>query len=113
MRHISSRHPTRRLSRWMSGAPVSRAPHRSRRSRHFIHRLLALGLGAGLATLAAAPEAVAQDVSLRVGDKAPMFPNPLPSTAGESAGAVKLDLQAALGKKNIVLAFYVADWTGG
>ncbi len=42
-----------------------------------------------------------------------MFPNPLPSTAGESAGAAKLDLQAALGKKNIVLAFYVADWTGG
>ena len=56
---------------------------------------------------------MAQDVSLRVGDKAPMFPNPLPSTAGESAGAVKLDLSAALGKKNIVLAFYVADWTGG
>lgn len=94
MQQITSRQPPRRLSRWLAGA-------------------LALGLGAGLAAVAGTPEAVAQDVSLRVGDKAPMFPNPLPSTAGESAGAAKLDLQAALGKKNIVLAFYVADWTGG
>ncbi len=55
----------------------------------------------------------AQTMQLKVGDKAPMFPNPLPSTAGESAGAVSLDLGDALGRKNIVLAFYVADWTGG
>ncbi len=75
--------------------------------------LLALGLAAGLTVVAGTPEAVAQDVSLRVGDKAPMFPNALPSTAGESAGAEMLDLSAALGQKNIVLAFYVADWTGG
>ena len=75
--------------------------------------VLALGLAAGLAAVAGTPDAVAQDVSLRVGDKAPMFPNPLPSSAGESPGATKLDLSAALGKKNIVLAFYVADWTGG
>lgn len=75
--------------------------------------VVAVGLGLSLAAFAGTPEAVAQDVSLRVGDRAPMFPNPLPSTAGESAGAVKLDLTAALGKKNIVLAFYVADWTGG
>jgi hypothetical protein len=74
---------------------------------------LAVGLVAGLAVTAGAPDAVSQDVSLRVGDKAPMFPNPLPSSAGESAGAEKLDLTAALGRKNIVLAFYVADWTGG
>lgn len=74
---------------------------------------LALALAVGLASLAGTPEAAAQDVSLRVGDKAPMFPNPLPSSAGESAGAVKLDLSSVLGKKNIVLAFYVADWTGG
>ena len=80
-------------------------------ARHF--GLLALGLAAGLTVVAGTPEAVAQDVSLRVGDKAPMFPNPLPSTAGESAGAEVLDLSAALGRKNIVLAFYVADWTGG
>lgn len=75
--------------------------------------LVALGLAAALTMVAGTPEAVAQDVSLRVGDKAPMFPNPLPSTAGESPGAQQLDLTAALGKKNIVLAFYVADWTGG
>ncbi len=52
-------------------------------------------------------------MQLKVGDKAPMFPNPLPSTAGESAGDVPLDLSRVLGRKNIVLAFYVADWTGG
>ncbi len=84
-----------------------------RRSRRRLSGLLAVGLAFGLAAVAGTPDAVAQDVSLRVGDKAPMFPNPLPSTAGESAGATKLDLSAALGKKNIVLAFYVADWTGG
>lgn len=86
---------------------------KSRRSRRWLSGLLAVGLAAGLAGVAGTPEAVAQDVSLRVGDRAPMFPNPLPSTAGESAGATKLDLSAALGQKNIVLAFYVADWTGG
>lgn len=85
----------------------------NRQSRERLSSLLALGLAAGLTVVAGTPEAVAQDVSLRVGDKAPMFPNPLPSTAGESAGAEKLDLSAALGSKNIVLAFYVADWTGG
>ena len=74
---------------------------------------LTVGLAVGLQSLAATPEAAAQDVSLRVGDKAPGFPNPLPSTAGESAGAAKLDLSSVLGRKNIVLAFYVADWTGG
>ena len=94
MKHITSRQRTGRLSTKLSGAA-------------------ALGLAAALATFAGTPDAMAQDVSLRVGDKAPMFPNALPSTAGESAGATKLDLQAALGKKNIVLAFYVADWTGG
>ena len=86
---------------------------RSRRSPRWLSGLLALGLVAGVAAVTGAPEAVAQEVSLRVGDKAPRFPNPLPSTAGESAGAAKLDLSAALGRKNIVLAFYVADWTGG
>lgn len=84
--------------------------------KHIVGRtpaVVAVGLGLSLAALTGTPDAVAQDVSLRVGDKAPRFPNPLPSTAGESAGAVKLDLTPALGKKNIVLAFYVADWTGG
>ncbi len=51
--------------------------------------------------------------SLTVGDEAPEFPNPLPSSAGETPGEVKISLGDVLGKKNIVLAFYVADWTGG
>ena len=80
---------------------------------HIVGRVLAVSLCWSLFALTGAPEAVAQDVSLRVGDKAPMFPNLLPSTAGERAGGVKLDLDSVLGKKNIVLAFYVADWTGG
>jgi peroxiredoxin Q/BCP len=50
---------------------------------------------------------------LEVGDKAPEFPQPMASTAGEKPGAVKVQLSDFLGKKNIVLAFYVADWTGG
>ncbi len=69
-------------------------------------------LAAGVA-LSLPLAAGAQTMNLKVGDRAPMFPNPLPSTAGESAGATKLGLDAALGEKNIVLAFYVADWTGG
>lgn len=69
-----------------------------------------------LATLAApagAPEAMATEGPLRVGDRAPGFPAPLPSTAGERAGAKAIALEDVLGRKNIVLAFYVADWTGG
>ena len=50
---------------------------------------------------------------LKVGDKAPEFPNPLASSAGDKPGAAKLHLSDFIGKKNIVLAFYVADWTGG
>ena len=51
--------------------------------------------------------------TLAVGDKAPEFPHPLASTAGEKPAEVKIQLSDFLGKKNIVLAFYVADWTGG
>ena len=51
--------------------------------------------------------------TLKVGDKAPEFPNPLASSAGEKPGAVKVQLADYIGKANIVLAFYVADWTGG
>ena len=51
--------------------------------------------------------------TLKVGDKAPEFPNPLASSAGEKPGAVKVQLADYIGKSNIVLAFYVADWTGG
>lgn len=50
---------------------------------------------------------------LAVGDKAPEFPQPMASSAGEKPGAVKVQLADFIGKKNIVLAFYVADWTGG
>lgn len=51
--------------------------------------------------------------TLKVGDKAPEFPNPLASSAGEKPGAVKVQLADYIGKTHIVLAFYVADWTGG
>ena len=57
--------------------------------------------------------AVTAQETLAVGDKAPEFPNPLPSSAGENPGETKIALSDVLGKKNIVLAFYVADWTGG
>ena len=50
---------------------------------------------------------------LKVGDRAPEFPQPMASSAGEKPGAVKVQLSDFIGKKNIVLAFYVADWTGG
>lgn len=72
-------------------------------------RALALGAAAAFCITAGA----AAQGSLSVGDKAPEFPNPLPSSAGEKPGAVKIQLADYLGKKNIVLAFYVADWTGG
>lgn len=68
--------------------------------------------GAALAFLAGTTAAQAQG-PLKVGDKAPEFPHPLPSTAGDKAGARQLQLADFLGKKNIVLAFYVADWSGG
>lgn len=51
--------------------------------------------------------------TLEVGDPAPEFPVPLASSAGKEPGAVKIQLADFIGKKNIVLAFYVADWTGG
>ena len=70
----------------------------------FLVYLAALGLAAGPALAAG---------KLKVGDPAPGFPHPLPSSAGEKPGAVKISLQDEIGKKNIVLAFYVADWTGG
>jgi peroxiredoxin Q/BCP len=72
-------------------------------------RALTLGTAAAFCITAGA----AAQGSLSVGDKAPEFPNPLPSSAGEKPGAVKIQLADYLGKKNIVLAFYVADWTGG
>ncbi len=58
----------------------------------------ALLLGAGMLTAQAAP--------LQVGDKAPDF------TLPDQNGA-KVSLSQFLGKKNVVLAFYVLAFTGG
>ncbi len=70
---------------------------------------MALGAAAALSIAAGA----AAQGQLKAGDKAPEFPSPLASSAGEKPGAVKLQLSDFLGKTSIVLAFYVADWTGG
>ncbi|MEE9179905.1 MAG: hypothetical protein V3U22_03345, partial [Vicinamibacteria bacterium] len=66
---------------------------------------------AALAVILAVASAGAQG-TLKVGDNAPDFPHPFASTAGEP-GKIKIQMSDFLGKKNIVLAFYVADWTGG
>ncbi len=58
---------------------------------------LALGLGIS---------AVASAAPLKVGDKAPDFT--LPDQNGN-----KVSLSQFLGKKNVVLAFYVLAFTGG
>ena len=65
-----------------------------------------------LAILIGVASAQAQG-ALKVGDKAPDFPQPMASTAGEKPADIKIQMSDFLGKKNIVLAFYVADWTGG
>jgi len=67
----------------------------------------------GAAEAGPAEGAPVEERNLAGGDRAPAFPNPLPSTAGDGPGARSLALDEVLGKKNIVLAFYVADWTGG
>lgn len=95
MRHFLSRPPSRRLSPQL---PLAAA---------------AALFGAVLAAAPARAEAMPQEGPLKVGDRAPGFPSPLPSTAGERPGAKTIDLEEFLGRRNIVLAFYVADWTGG
>jgi peroxiredoxin Q/BCP len=64
-----------------------------------------LGVIAG-AVLLAASTLMAQTEPLKVGDKAPDFT--LPDQAGN-----KVSLSQFLGKKNVVLAFYVLAFTGG
>jgi peroxiredoxin len=59
----------------------------------------------GLAWLLTIP-LVAQGMTLRVGDKAPNFT--LPDQNGNP-----VSLSQFLGKKNVVLAFYVLAFTGG
>ena len=60
----------------------------------------------GAVLLALASTLVAQAAPLKVGDKAPDFT--LPDQSGN-----KVSLSQFLGKKNVVLAFYVLAFTGG
>ena len=53
----------------------------------------------------------AQKDSLKVGDIAPDFA--LPYATKDSVAEDSLKLSTLIGKKNIVLAFYPADWSGG
>lgn len=53
----------------------------------------------------------AHSVELRVGDRAPDFT--LPCATKDSIYAEDLKLSDVIGKSNIVLAFYPADWSGG
>lgn len=61
---------------------------------------------AALLTLALCIPAFARGRALRVGDKAPNFT--LPDQDGR-----EISLSQFLGKKNVVLAFYVLAFTGG
>ncbi|MBI1803517.1 MAG: peroxiredoxin [Ignavibacteriae bacterium] len=49
--------------------------------------------------------------SLKVGDPAPNFS--LPYATQDSVAEDKLTLASLFGKRNIILAFYPADWSGG
>jgi peroxiredoxin len=63
--------------------------------------------------LALAGAAYAQDAAapLKVGDAAPGFA--LPYATRDSVAADTLTLDKLVGKRNVVLAFYPADWSGG
>ena len=61
---------------------------------------------AGLFALALGIPTLASAAALRVGDKAPNFT--LPDQNGR-----EISLSQFLGKKNVVLAFYVLAFTGG
>jgi peroxiredoxin len=66
--------------------------------------VLALAVLAGIAVAeTAAP--------LKVGDRAPGFV--LPYATRDSVARDSLALDALVGKRNVVLAFYPADWSGG
>ena len=65
-----------------------------------------IGLLVGAALLAMTSTLAAQTGPLNVGDKAPDFT--LPDQNGN-----KVSLHDFLGKKNVVLAFYVLAFTGG
>ena len=63
-------------------------------------------IAAALLVLALATPLAASAAELKVGDKAPEFT--LPDQNGN-----KVALSSFLGKKNVVLAFYVLAFTGG
>jgi len=65
-----------------------------------------LRVAVGAVLLVLASTLVAQAGPLKVGDKAPDFT--LPDQSGN-----KVSLSQFLGKKNVVLAFYVLAFTGG
>jgi peroxiredoxin len=65
----------------------------------------------GLFALAAVSVAFAQDAPLKVGDPAPDFK--LPYATIDSVASDSLVLSSLVGKRNVVLAFYPADWSGG
>lgn len=66
----------------------------------------------GLAMMAAAGIVLADTATApKVGDAAPDFL--LPYATRDSVAADSLRLSALVGKRNIVLAFYPADWSGG
>ncbi len=54
---------------------------------------------------------IAQPDSLKVGDAAPDFL--LPYSTKDSVASEPLSLSSLVGKRNIVLAFYPADWSPG
>ena len=68
---------------------------------------------AGLSILAAATTVLAAEtpMTLKVGDAAPDFT--LPYATRDSIAHEPLQLSQQLGKGNVVLAFYPADWSGG
>ncbi len=53
----------------------------------------------------------AEATTLKVGDKAPDFT--LPAATKDSILASGVSLKSEIGKNNIILAFYPADWSGG
>jgi peroxiredoxin len=55
--------------------------------------------------------ALAADAPLHVGDAAPDFT--LPYATRDSVASDALTLSSLVGKRNVVLAFYPADWSGG
>lgn len=64
-------------------------------------------LAAGSAAIALA----APDATLKLGDKAPDFS--LPYATRDSVADDSLALSSLVGKRNVVVAFYPADWSGG